>query len=65
MNIRRFYCDFANSRDCDIADILNMFKFYRDVVMTFSAEKNAPKFAVNLARVNGPLLLQNFLKWSI
>ena len=51
-NGRRFYCDFANSRHHDTADILNMFRFHRDISAIFFAERIAPKIAVNSARLN-------------
>ena len=57
MNSRRFYCDFANSHHRDIADVLNMFKFHRDIGGIFFAtgKKIAPKNIVNIVHVNGPL----------
>ena len=48
MNSRRFYCDFANSRHRDIANVLNKFKLHRDIGAAFFAEKIAPEIAVNI-----------------
>ena len=56
---RRFYCNFPNSRHRDIAAVLNMFKFHRDIGAIVFAEKIAPKIAVSIARVNGPLCAKN------
>ena len=47
-NSRRFYCDFANSRHRDIANVLNKFKLHRDIGAAFFAEKIAPEIAVNI-----------------
>ena len=55
-NSQQFYSDFGNSRHCNIADVLNMFKFHRDIGTTFVAETSASKIAVNvnIVRVKGP-----------
>ena len=36
VNSWRFYCDFANSRKVAISDVLNMFKFHRNIGAIFS-----------------------------
>ena len=64
VNSRRIYSDFENSRHCDIADVLKMFKFHRDIGVICFTEKIASQIAVNIARVKEPLVARASTKYA-
>ena len=59
VNSRRIYSDFEN-----IADVLKMFKFHRDIGVICFTEKIASQIAVNIARVKEPLVARASTKYA-